>query len=96
MKRNLIEYVNLVHAHGLRSKVAEDFKKSQKDDPAFSRRVKVLDDLFLNRDEILKDTCSQTAREVVTTNIGTYVPIESRGIRIQPEQRLKSGNRAMT
>ena len=54
VKTDLARYVRLVHKYGLWSKYSEFFKRLRKNDEQFTRRVKLLDECFLNREQILK------------------------------------------
>jgi len=48
-KPTLIQYVNLVHKHGLSSKQVTDLVEKHADNATFQRRVKVLNTLFRMR-----------------------------------------------
>ncbi len=51
---SIIEYANILHAHGVPSAEAKAYKKLYKDDLVFQRTARTLDQLFLNRKSILK------------------------------------------
>lgn len=52
MCSELISYINILHADGLGSRAAADFRAARSGDPAFLRRAGALDRLFLIRREL--------------------------------------------
>ena len=51
----VVEYLKLLHDHGVGSEEAESFKKQHADEPTFIRRAKAAELLYQHRDQILEE-----------------------------------------
>jgi len=52
---SVVQYVQVLHEHGVGSEQAEAFKKAHQGDVQFLRRAKGAERLFENKDEILAE-----------------------------------------
>ena len=51
----IVQYLKLLHDHGVGSEEAERFKKEHDADPTFARRAKAAEMLYQHRDQILEE-----------------------------------------
>ena len=70
----IVDYAEIVQQYGLKSKEAKKFMKEHSNDPVFLLRARVLEQLFLNRRQLIQDWEASEGRAAGISRPGRAAP----------------------
>lgn len=62
-QRYLLDYIEILHGHGVKSQAALKFKEDHCNDPILMRRMRVMDHIFTMKEQIWEDQKKSSAQD---------------------------------